>query len=61
MRHRWATSALGAVLVISKLSLREASASDRAVIGVVTPDTIGKGEKVTIRWNYDDGNGGEKW
>lgn len=34
------------------------NAEDRAVLSAVTPDTLGIGEEVTVRWNYEDGNGG---
>lgn len=35
------------------------TAAERAVIGAVTPGTLGMGEEVVIKWNYDDGDGGE--
>lgn len=37
-----------------------AIASDRRSLSTVTPDTLGMGEEVKVRWSYEDGNGGEK-
>ena len=51
-------SAIGLVVVAMKTVQSAASAADRAVLGAVTPDTLGMGEEVRIRWNYDNGNGG---
>lgn len=42
----------------TKVVFVSGSAAERSVLGVVTPDTLGMGEEVAIRWNYDDGNGG---
>lgn len=51
---------LGVAAVAMRLALCAASAEDRAMLSAVTPDTLGRGEEVKIRWNYEDGNGGEK-
>lgn len=45
---------------ITKVLLAAGSAEERRVLSAVTPDTLAKGEKVKVRWNYDDGNGGER-
>lgn len=56
-----AGSAICLVMVAMKAVQSAASAADRAVLGAVTPDTLGMGEEVRIRWSYDDGNGGMLW
>lgn len=48
-----------ALVLATKGASSAGSAADRAVLSAVTPDTLGLGEEVKIRWNYDDGNGGE--
>lgn len=54
------TAALCAFVVAMEVAPCAGSAEDRAVLSVVTPDTLGVGEEVMIRWSYDDGNGGEE-
>lgn len=56
-----AGSATCLVMVAMKAVQSAASAADRAVLGAVTPETLGMGEEVRIRWSYDDGNGGMLW
>lgn len=41
-----------------QLVLCAGAAVDRSVLSAVTPDTLGMGEAVKLRWNYEDGNGG---
>lgn len=48
------------VLALGQATTCAGSAADRAVLSAVTPDTLGLGEEVKIRWDYDDGNGGER-
>ena len=50
----------GLVIVVLAMSVERslASAAARSVLGTVTPDTMGMGEDLRIRWNYEDGNGG---
>lgn len=47
------------ILALGQAAKCAGSAADRAVLSVVTPDTLGMGEEVKIRWDYDDGSGGE--
>lgn len=51
---------MGAAAVALRLTSCAGSPEDRAMLSAVTPDTLGRGEEVKIRWNYEDGNGGEK-
>lgn len=51
---------LVAAAVITEALLAAGSAEERRVLSAVTPDTLAKGETVKVRWNYDDGNGGER-
>ncbi|CAM9851353.1 unnamed protein product [Pylaiella littoralis] len=46
------------VLALGQVATSAGSAANRAVLSVVTPDTLGLGEEVKIRWDYDDGSGG---
>lgn len=48
------------VLALGQVATSAGSAANRAVLSVVTPDTLGLGEEVKIRWDYDDGSGGER-
>ncbi|CAB1115683.1 unnamed protein product [Ectocarpus sp. CCAP 1310/34] len=53
-------AALFAFVVAIEVAPCAGSAEDRAVLSVVTPDTLGVEEEVVIRWSYEDGNGGEE-
>lgn len=53
---KWA--ALVAIFLGANLDPSSASAEDRAVLGAVTPHSIALGEEVTVRWSYEDGDGG---
>lgn len=55
---RWGACSIG-VFAIGWVAPCAGSAADRAVLSAVTPDTLGIGEEVTIRWNYEDGDGGK--
>lgn len=59
-RWRWRACSVAAALVlaIGWVAPCTGSTADRAVLGAVTPDTLGVGEEITVRWNYEDGNGG---
>lgn len=48
------------VLGLGQAATSAGSAADRAVLSAVTPDTLGLGEDVKIRWDYDNGSGGER-
>ena len=50
---------LSVAVVVTKMLLAAGSAEDRRVLSAVTPDTLAKGETVQIKWNYENGNGGE--
>lgn len=56
-RRNWRL--LIAAAVMTEALLAAGSAEERRVLSAVTPDTLAKGETVQLRWNYDDGNGGE--
>lgn len=52
----WTT--LAATILATRFESSAGSAAARSVLGAVTPETLGLGEEVMIRWSYDDGNGG---
>lgn len=56
---RWRARSVALVLTAGWVAPCAGSAADRAVLGAVTPSTLGIGEEVYVRWNYEDGNGGE--
>lgn len=54
---KWVVASL--LILSTILKSCAGSAAARSVLGVVTPGPLGLGETTTIRWSYDDGNGGK--
>lgn len=55
---KWVVASL--LILSTILKSCAGSAAARSVLGVVTPGPLGLGETTTIRWSYDDGNGGPR-
>lgn len=58
VRYCGVARAMWALLVAIQSICGESSASDRAMLGVVTPYAVGLGEDLMVHWDYDNGNGG---